>query len=105
MEDSETHQAPRAVVDDHREPPAERPDLRQGEGTPRGPEAEGGGHSRQINVPEVIRLSGCDGTRGRLESQTGSRELCLPQHSAHRRGSEVETRAGEDLGDLDLAQG
>src|SRR5712691_4602972 len=29
-EDSEAHDAPRAVVDGNREPPAERPDLRQG---------------------------------------------------------------------------
>ncbi len=60
-EDDETHDAPRAVVDGHGKPPAERPHLRQGKGHPRDPEAERGGHSREINVPEVIRSPGGDG--------------------------------------------
>ncbi len=38
--DRESHHSPRAVVDGDSHPPAERPHLRQGEGDPRGPEAE-----------------------------------------------------------------
>src|SRR5712691_2749869 len=103
-EDSQPHDTPRAVVDSHGEPPAERPHLRQGEGTPRGPEPEGGGHGREIDVPEVIHLSGGDGARGYLVSRAGDRRS-LPQHPAHCRGTEVETCTGEDLGDLDHAKG
>src|SRR5207245_9574842 len=43
-EDGEAHDASRAVIDDNREPPAEGPHLRQGEGPPRGPETKGCGH-------------------------------------------------------------
>ncbi len=104
-EDSKAHDPARAVIDGHGKPPAEGPDLRQGEGYPRSPESERRGHGGEIDVPEVIRFSGGDGARGRLKTRAGFRRSCLPQHSAHRRRGEVETRAGEDLGDLDLAQG
>jgi len=104
-EDGEAHDAPRVVIDGHGQPPAERPHLRQGKGYPRSPESERRGHGGEIDVPEVIRLSGGDGARCRLERRTGSRRLRLPQHSTHRRRAEVETGAGEDLGDLDLPQG
>src|SRR5437867_5058268 len=43
----ESHQSPGEVVDGNREPPAKWPNLRQGEGNPRGPEAERGGHCCQ----------------------------------------------------------
>ena len=89
-EDGEAHDASRVVIHGNGHPPAERPHLRQGEGTPRGPEPEGGGHGREIDVPEVIRLSGGDVARSCLESRAGDRRSCLPQHPAHCRGTEVE---------------
>ena len=65
-EDGEAHDAPGAVIDDDGKPPAEGPDLRQGEGAPRSPESERRGHGRQVNMPEVIRLSGGHRAGGRL---------------------------------------
>jgi hypothetical protein len=93
------------VVDNHREPPAERPDLRQGEGTPRRPEAEDGGHRRQVHVPELIQFSGGDDSTGWLKnvSRFGPPRILL--HSANRRRSEVEARAGENLGGFHFSQG
>src|SRR6266571_5006739 len=104
-EDGEARDASRVVIHGNGHPPAERPHLRQGEGTPRGPEPGGGRHGREIDVPEVIRLSGGDLARSCLESRAGDRRSCLPQHPAHCRGTEVETCTGEDLGDLYLAHG
>ena len=104
-EDCEAHDAPRAVVDGHDQPPAEWPHLRQGAGSPGGPEPKRSGNGGEIDVPEVIRPSGGDSARRRLESRARLRWRSLPQHSTHRRGSEVETGAGVDLCDLDLPQG
>ena len=56
----ESHDAPRVVIGGNPNPPAQRPNLRQGEGKPRGPEAECSGSGAQVYVPEVIRMSGSD---------------------------------------------
>jgi hypothetical protein len=102
--DRESDHAPREMVDGYREPPAKRPDLRQGEGKPRSPEAEGGGNGGQIDVPEVIRFTGGHDVTGWLKnlSRLGAPRILL--HPANRGGSEVETRAGEDLGHLHLTE-
>jgi len=44
---------PGKVVDHNSEPPAERPDLGQGEWQPGNPESQGGGDGGQIDVREV----------------------------------------------------
>src|SRR2546426_951087 len=48
------------MIDGNCDPPAEGPDLGQGEGEPGGPEAQRGGNGREIHMPEVIRMSGSD---------------------------------------------
>ena len=53
---SESRDPAREVIDNHREPPAERPNLGQREGKPGHPEAQGSGHGRQIDVPELVWL-------------------------------------------------
>jgi hypothetical protein len=45
--DREAHHPSREVVDGNRKPPAKWPDLGQGEGKPRDPEAECSGHGRR----------------------------------------------------------
>jgi hypothetical protein len=48
LEHSETHDPTRVVIDDHGDPPAERPALGQCEGQPACPEPYGGGNGAQI---------------------------------------------------------
>ncbi len=67
--DREAHHAPGEMVDGESDPPAEWPDLWAGEGNPGNPEAEGGGHGRQVHVPDMIRVAGGDGARGYPEGQ------------------------------------
>jgi hypothetical protein len=50
----------RVVIEDHSQPPTERPALRQGAGQPRGPEPRGGRHGRDIGVPQVVGVLGGD---------------------------------------------
>jgi len=102
--DRESHHTPGEVVDGDREPPAEGPDLRQGEGNPGGPEAECSGDGGQVYVPEMIRLPGGHDTRGRLRSIARLGLSRIVQHPPHRGGSEMETRPGEDLSYLHLPQ-
>jgi hypothetical protein len=103
--DRESDHAPREMVDGYREPPAKRPDLRQGEGKPRRPEAEGGGNGGQIDVPEVIRFTGGDDATGWLKNLLGLGPPRLLLHPANRGVSEMETRTGEDLGGFHFSQG
>ena len=64
--DRESHHAPGEVVDRNGEPPAEWPDLRQGEGEPGGPEAQRRGNGCEIDVPEVFGVPGGDDASGFL---------------------------------------
>lgn len=104
-EDRGAHDAPRAVVDGDAHPPAEGPDLRQGEGKPRGPEAKRGGNARQIDMPQVVRLPGGDDARRWLQGPAGFRGSRRAQHPADGRRAEVQTRTCENPGDPDSPHG
>ena len=56
----EADDPPGVVIDCDREPPAEGPALRQSERQPGGPEAERGGDGREIEMPDMVRVSGRD---------------------------------------------
>src|SRR6266581_2933869 len=101
----EPHDAPRAVVDGDAHPPAEGPDLWQGEGNPRNPESKGGGNGRQVDMPEVVRLANGDDTRRCLRGQERLRRSRRAQHPADRGRAEVQTRTGQNPGDLDSPHG
>src|SRR5437867_5718442 len=100
----ESHDPPREVIDGHGEPPAKRPNLRQGEGNPRGPEAECCGNRGQINMPEVIRMSGSDHGGDSLRSLSGPWPPSVPKHSSDRRRPQMESRTGQDLSEFHLPQ-
>jgi len=52
------HRAPGVVIDDHGQPPTERPALREREGQPGSPETCARGHGGQVDVPDVVRVLG-----------------------------------------------
>jgi len=93
------------VVDDDRDPPAERPALRQREGEPRNPEAGGGRYDGQIGVPDVIGSIGGNapggghGFGGR-RYRGGITDWRFPANTADCRGGQVQARAGQDLRDF-----
>src|SRR5438093_4497708 len=101
----EPHHAPRIVVDGDTHPPTERPDLGQGEGNPRNPEAERGGHAGEVDMPEVARPAGGDDARRDLRGRHRFMRSRRAQHPANRRRSEMQTRTGENPGDPDSPHG
>jgi hypothetical protein len=101
----ETHHPTGEVVDGHRQPPAEGPDLRQGEGQPGGPESQRRGNGREIHMPGVIRLPGGDDAEVCLSDLPRVGPTRAPKHPTNRRRLKVQTCAGEDLGDFHLSEG
>jgi hypothetical protein len=103
--DRESHDPPREVVDCNREPPAKWPDLRQGEGEPGDPEAQGGGDGGQIHMPKLLGLFRAHNTRRRLRNFPRLGPPCIALHPSNRRGPEVEASPGEDLRGSHLSKG
>src|SRR5436853_7820318 len=52
------------VVENKRQPPAERPALRQGTRQPRAPHSHLRGYGREVDVPDVVRPFGGDNSTG-----------------------------------------
>jgi hypothetical protein len=102
--DGESHQTPGEMIDDGGNPPAEWPDLRQCAGEPGNPETECGRHGRQIDVPQVIGVSGGDRARGLLGSTARAGQFLVAEHPTHRRWAEVKACASEDLSDFHLSE-
>ena len=112
-EDGDAHGLPGEVVHNDGQPPAEGPALRQGKGQPGHPEAAKR-NGRQVHVPDVVGALGGDDSLGRCGilcccsgvQLAGRRLLVLGlEHPADGGGAEVQTRAGENLSELDFAEG
>jgi len=101
--DSNAHDSPRVVIDDDRDPPTERPALRQGPGEPRRPEAERSRDGTEIAVPDVIWIPGGHGTREGARHRCGRGPRSVGQHPLDGGRSKVQTRPAENLSNLDLS--
>ncbi len=66
FEDRKSHRLAREMINDERYPPAERPDLRQGKRQPRAPESGAGRNGCEVEMPNMIRVSGRDHANGQL---------------------------------------
>jgi len=102
--DRESHHAPGEVIDDDGKPPAEGPDLRQGDGEPGDPETQCGRHGRKIDVPEVIGVPGGKDARGLLGGTARSWPFPIAKHPTFRRWGEVKACASKDLGNFHLPE-
>ena len=102
--DSEPHHPPGEVVDHDGEPPTERPDLRQSEGKPGNPEAQGGGDGGQIDMPKVIRPPSGDAARTCLTRLSRLGPSGVPLHPTNGGRPQVEASSGQDLGDFNFSE-
>jgi len=108
-EDGEADGRRGEVIEHHGNPPAERPDLRQSERKPGGPEARAGRDDREVHVPEVVGPVGGDNAVGMLIAECRmlngerSRRWSLEAPSDGR-GAQLQAGAGQDLRDALLAQ-
>ncbi len=104
LEDHEALDPAGEVVEDHGDPEAERPLLRESTGEPRDPEAQARRDCTQIDVPDMVwPIRGDDGTGHSDGDRLGESRLIL-QEPAHGRRRQVQSSAAEHLGDLDLPQ-
>jgi len=98
LKDRESHADPGKLIDRHRNPPAERPALRQREGKPRHPESGAGRYGREIDVPCVPRIPGNNSSPPPLGlGLILGRSTALPDHPPYRGCAEVQPGSGEHL--------
>ncbi len=104
-EDGDSHDAAGEMIDHDGHPPAERPALRPRERKGRGPEPERDRHRREVAPPDVIRIPRDDPSTNRLAvSRCVLGGDLLVEHPSDSCGSQVQSRATKNLGDLRIAQ-
>ncbi len=104
--DGQAMHATGKTIHDHRQPPTERPALRQRQRRPRRPEACRCRHCGEIDVPDVIGVS-CGDSAGRwhgLGKTVRSKCRWLSTHATDRARCQVQSGSGQDLGRFDFAQ-
>jgi len=102
--DGKAHCTSRVVVNDHGQPPAEWPALRQRERRPRCPEACARGHGGQVDVPDVVGALGSHDAVVGCGCLRWRRAWRFFEDPSDRRCTEVQARTAQHLGDLGLAQ-
>ncbi len=96
---------PRVVVQNHDNPPTERPLLWQSVGTPRGPEAEPCRSCAQVNVPQFVRSPSLDDRpRCNRDSQRFGPAEIRSKEATHGGRCQMQSSTTQHLGDLDLAE-
>ncbi len=104
-EHRDPHHLPGEVIDDDRDPSAERPSLGKREGEPGDPEPEAEGDGRQVGVPDVVRPLGGHhaSSAARALGRDGLR--FGPNHPTNGGCAEVQPGAGQEVRDPARAQG
>ena len=102
----DAHDPAGVVIHDHAHPPGKWPSLEKGKGRPHGPESRPDGYDRQIDLPKVVGVLGGDDAfrvgASLIRRWRGNRLLL--EHWPDGSDAKVQSRPGEDLGDLCFAE-
>lgn len=108
--DLEADDIAREAIEHREHPPREGPSLHEAAGEHRDPEAGGGGHHGQIEIPHVMRVTCGDGATGRAGGARARlrglvcRRLVV-EHAPRRGGAQMQSGAGKGIRDTAASQG